>query len=57
MEMKHRIQEQIYEETRHMTVQQKLHYFREGALNSEFGYLLKREDMPGEKNSGKRRAL
>jgi hypothetical protein len=44
-------------ETRHLTVQQKLHYFQEGALNSEFGWLLKQENLAGEKNSGKRKAL
>jgi hypothetical protein len=55
VEMKHRIQEQIYEETKDMTVQEKIKYFRDGAINGEFGYLLKKDTRPGNDSAGKKR--
>jgi hypothetical protein len=43
MEMKHRIQEQIHEETKRMTIPEKIRHFRDGAGNGESGYLLEKK--------------
>ena len=54
--MKHTIQEQIYEETKSMTVTEKIRYFRDGARNGEFGYLLKKDTQSGKVDSVAKRS-
>ena len=44
VEMKRRIQEQIYEETKNMTHEELLEYFHERIANSRFASLLQRSE-------------
>jgi hypothetical protein len=46
VEMKRRIQEQIYEETKNMTHEELLEYFHERIANSRFAAFLQQSESP-----------
>ena len=46
VEMKRRIQEQIYEETKNMTHEELLEYFHKRIANSQFASFLQQSESP-----------